>query len=482
MPGRIRWLHGVVLGVAMIAATTDIDAATVVDCPFGGTGDGLGRGFYVSTYAGDTVDTVTLGYHAVATPGLRSIRLTMRATSFDGPILGVTGALVNLTTGPFTPARFHFEGVRVPRNGLLAFQHEVILGDDAVSFDTGVGPCPGVTETQGTSAPIDVPRRDSVGLVIAGAPIDISNVTTFSCPYSPGAGEVDSIETGFVVTSYPGVSIRRIKLRHRANVASNRTLRLTARLGDFDGPVIGTASLLKGVTPALSETTFDFGNIPVPPGSRISFIQSMTTPILGDVVTYDMGFRPCDDIVQTDGGTVETHEERGSGVGVAIEGDVASPAPMEVVEYFHAGFGHYFMTAFPTEIALLDGGGFGGAFVRTGASFKVYDGPANGGVPVCRFFTVSFAPKSSHFYTEHAGECFDLKHNPDWQYEAVAFFAPLPTAGVCPGGTTPVYRIYNNGIGGAPNHRFTTSAGVYANFTGALGWIGEGVRFCAPSP
>ena len=31
--------------------------------------------------------------------------------------------LVNLTTGPFTPARFHFEGVRVPRNGLLAFQH-----------------------------------------------------------------------------------------------------------------------------------------------------------------------------------------------------------------------------------------------------------------------------------------------------------------------------------------------------------------------
>ena len=135
----------------------------------------------------------------------------------------------------------------------------------------------------------------------------------------------------------------------------------------------------------------------------------------------------------------------------------SSPTGM-AVEYYHAGFDHYFLTTFPDEIAVLDGGAFGGVWKRTGQSFKVWTKGSATSLSACRFFSTSFAPKSSHFYTPFAAECATVKANPDWQFEAVAFFAQLADAdGNCGAGTVPLYRLYNNGMGGAPNHRYTTS-------------------------
>lgn len=152
------------------------------------------------------------------------------------------------------------------------------------------------------------------------------------------------------------------------------------------------------------------------------------------------------------------------------------------VEYFNAGFGHYFMTAQADEIALLDGGAYGGAFVRTGRTFKVHDTPAAGTVPVCRFFTTpgSFGAKSSHFYTADTAECEIVKTNPAWIYEKIAFHVSAPASGVCAAGTQPVYRAYNDGQTGAPNHRFTADLETYQQFTTTMGWLPEGIVFCAP--
>ena len=60
----------------------------------------------------------------------------------------------------------------------------------------------------------------------------------------------------------------------------------------------------------------------------------------------------------------------------------------------------------------------------------------------------------------------------------------LPDAGgVCPAGTLPVYRLYNNGMGGAPNHRFVTSLAERQIMIGK-GYVPEGngigVGMCAP--
>ena len=103
---------------------------------------------------------------------------------------------------------------------------------------------------------------------------------------------------------------------------------------------------------------------------------------------------------------------------------------------------------------------------------------------VCRFFGV-FGPKSSHFYAPRGLGCEALlPNNPVWQYEGEAFYTYLPNVnGDCPTGNDPVFRLYNNGQGGAPNHRFTTSASIQVQMLGE-GWIaegsGSGVGMCSP--
>jgi len=163
---------------------------------------------------------------------------------------------------------------------------------------------------------------------------------------------------------------------------------------------------------------------------------------------------------------------------------VEPPVPTTTaVEYYNAGFGHYFMTAKADEITGLDGGAYNGAFARTGRTFGVYAAPGNGLAPVCRFFTTpgTFGTKSSHFYTADAAECEGLKVNPNWIYESIAFYVPTPDGGgTCPANSLPVYRLYNNGQTGAPNHRFTTDYATKLAFAPALNWSDEGVRFCTP--
>jgi hypothetical protein len=64
----------------------------------------------------------------------------------------------------------------------------------------------------------------------------------------------------------------------------------------------------------------------------------------------------------------------------------------------------------------------------------------------------------------------------------------MPAAdGSCPAGTIPVYRLYNNGQGAAPNHRFTTDLAtrnaMLARPDGKA-WLAEGagagVGMCSP--
>jgi len=160
-------------------------------------------------------------------------------------------------------------------------------------------------------------------------------------------------------------------------------------------------------------------------------------------------------------------------------------ATVSVIEYYHAAFDHYFITAIPEEISLLDKGVFSG-WTRTGLQFKAYAAGAIGTSPVCRFFTTAFGPKSSNFHTPFAAECAAVQANPDWLLESgAAFYIALPAGdGSCATGLTPVYRLYNNGQGGAPNHRYTTDVTARAQMI-ARAWTPEGlgaevVEMCSP--
>jgi len=154
--------------------------------------------------------------------------------------------------------------------------------------------------------------------------------------------------------------------------------------------------------------------------------------------------------------------------------DPIPPPTVAAVEYYYGAWNYYFETSFPDEIAALDGGAFGGVWKRTGQTFNVWPQPNVNSSPTCRFFSTDFAPKSSHVYTPFASECASLKVSPDWRYEGIAFHIQLAsTDGLCTDGTIPLYRLYNNGMGGAPNHRYTTSMAILDEMI-ASGWIFEG--------
>ena len=165
-------------------------------------------------------------------------------------------------------------------------------------------------------------------------------------------------------------------------------------------------------------------------------------------------------------------------------GAVTGSNVVRVIEYYHAVFDHYFMTAIADEITKLDNGTFAG-WARTGHSFNVFVLGTPGTVDECRFFSTAFGPKSSHFYTPFAGECAIVKQNPNWQFEAAVFGVILPrTDGTCDAGMRPVYRVYNRSMGGAPNHRQVTDQFLFQTML-LQGWqaegSGPGVTACVPS-
>ena len=169
----------------------------------------------------------------------------------------------------------------------------------------------------------------------------------------------------------------------------------------------------------------------------------------------------------------------------ALATNVAAASSI-AVEYYHGGYGHYFVTASPREIAELDAGAFPG-WSRTGESFGVSEIGADGAANVCRFWSgQAFTPRSSHFYTPFDWECAIVKGNRDWVFEGEVFaLKPADAAGGCVADAVPLYRLYNNGQTGAPNHRYTTNLAIRSTML-AQGWIAEGAGLgvigCTPLP
>jgi predicted dienelactone hydrolase len=163
--------------------------------------------------------------------------------------------------------------------------------------------------------------------------------------------------------------------------------------------------------------------------------------------------------------------------------DYSAPAALNLgervtVEFYNASLKHYFITAEPAEVAMLDAGIIVPGWVRTGFDFKSWTVESGVGVAACRFFGTPGSGPNTHVFTINVAECSKLHGDPRWTFEGLAFDEQAPIAEDCPVGRIPVTRLYNNGMGGEANHRYLTShSEIYA--TAGAGWLVEGVVFCA---
>ena len=166
----------------------------------------------------------------------------------------------------------------------------------------------------------------------------------------------------------------------------------------------------------------------------------------------------------------------------------AEPLPsLPVVEFYHAGMDHYFLTQDVGEIRDLDTGVHSG-WARTGGSFLAYT-PGGPQGHVSRFYGLPSAGLDTHVYVwTISAEYFNLLWHDlssAWRLESQNAFEPaaVPDAvtGACPASTVPVYRLWNQRADS--NHRYTTDLTTKAEMV-ARGWVPEGygpdaVFFCA---
>jgi hypothetical protein len=164
---------------------------------------------------------------------------------------------------------------------------------------------------------------------------------------------------------------------------------------------------------------------------------------------------------------------------------VAAPAhKLLAVEFYHAGFDHYFVAATTSDISDLDNGVHPG-WARTGHQFQVWDGPVGVTQPVCRYY-IPPGYGDSHFFSAMPDECAIALVKFPWLVKESdrAFYIALPNSatGRCAVNEVPVYRLWNGR--GDSNHRYTTSTVAKAQMI-AAGYVAEGygpdqVGMCAP--
>ena len=167
-------------------------------------------------------------------------------------------------------------------------------------------------------------------------------------------------------------------------------------------------------------------------------------------------------------------------VGLLLSSAAHSQTPtVKVVEFYSATMDHYFLTPHVDEQDAIDRGAING-WQRTGYSFLGYLTASVGLSGVCRFYYTNYVV-DSHFYTANPAECGKLISERIWQLEETGFFVRTPDAfGRCPATTQAIERLYNNGQGGAPSHRYVSNAALIQQMRDR-GWIPEGPVFCAPT-
>jgi hypothetical protein len=338
-----------------------------------------------------------------------------------------------------------------------------------------------VISSNGCTSP--VPADDSCSFAV-----------TFSPTASGGRGGAINVQTNAAVGSPISIGASGVGINSQSSATTS-----TGSLG-FASLFVGQASASQSVTLQNAGTSaLTLGNVSV---DSVNFSLTGGTCSPGAVLaagascTVTAQFEPQNAGVLQGSLTIGHNGVGGSSV-VSLTG-IARALPANarlMVEFRIPSADYYFMTSRANEQALLDSIP---SFQRTGASFAVFSAVSPTTKGITRYYFDKAAKSESrgtHFYTLLQNEV-DLLNglNPTNANvprvpinEGIDSYATSPTVegvnGSCPSGTLAVYRIFRGNVRfpDDPNHRFTTDRSVYDEFV-ALGWDGEGVKFCVPAP
>jgi len=241
----------------------------------------------------------------------------------------------------------------------------------------------------------------------------------------------------------------------------------------------GPSTFPKAITipgiPIVAHVNEDDGEVYVvdrtPGATTMTILDARLERIAG---TLDLGFRGA--TVSRVGGRllITGGDAAGNTVFARATPQGIQPDTVIATDFHHEGFDHFFHSANRDETRVLQDGVFGQDWLPTQQFWRVWKTPRSDRVPVCRLFSTTFGAKSSHFYTPYASECDSLKAGSTWQYEETSYYVVLPDAnGGCSPAYEELYRLYNNGMGGAPNHAYTNNR-AKRDALQAKGWVPEG--------
>ncbi len=172
-----RRLHSVVLFALVTACNSDRSlgppARDLIACPLSAPGgDLVSRGFYIDSFPGTSLKEVHLWFSSNVA-GTYQLRLTAQHNTFAGSVIGTTTATVTTSADPFDSAQatFTFSATNVPTGEVVAFSLVTLTGAGGSVFFavfTSNASCP-VTETEGTSPPLDAFRRAGIAIRVTGA-------------------------------------------------------------------------------------------------------------------------------------------------------------------------------------------------------------------------------------------------------------------------------------------------------------------------
>lgn len=167
-----------------------------------------------------------------------------------------------------------------------------------------------------------------------GIPVITSfSPTVVSCPFQGWGGDWST--RGFYVSGYQGTNIDTVTLRYVTHTPGTYSISLSARIGSYDGPLIGTSDVtvslpLSGVP---ADVTFQFGGLPVSQGSTVTFAQSASGPVFFDVGNGPLGdpsFSDCPGVVETEGTLPPLDTFRRASVGLIITQRPSLSVPIDV--------------------------------------------------------------------------------------------------------------------------------------------------------